>query len=109
MNSSFKLLRIYTDEAAYFGDHKVFEIVATRARAFGVAGATVLQALVGFGHTPRTHRRHVLDDDRSVVIEIIDEDVKLRAFIETLSDLEHLGPITLEAVEVLRWPPAKGG
>jgi PII-like signaling protein len=108
MNSSFKLLRIYTDEAAYFGDRKVFEIVATRAQVFGVAGATVLQALVGFGHTHRTHRRHVLDDDRSVVIEIIDEDAKLRAFVETIADLEHMGPITLEAVEVLRWPPAKG-
>lgn len=55
------------------------------------------------------HRRNVLDDDQSVVIEIIDEDAKLRAFVETLADLEHLGPITLEAVEVLRWPPAKGG
>ncbi|CAN1569085.1 MAG: DUF190 domain-containing protein [Caulobacter sp.] len=109
MNSSFKLLRIYTDEAAYFGDRKVFEVVAGRARAAKVAGATVLQALLGFGHTPNMHRRNVLDDDQSVVIEIIDEDAKLRAFVETLADLEHLGPITLEAVEVLRWPPAKGG
>lgn len=104
MNGSIKLLRLYTDEGAYFGDQKVFEVVTTRARAAGVAGATVLQALVGFGHTPHLHRRHVLDDDQSVVIEILDEEAKLRAFVETLSDLEHLGPITLEAVEVLRWP-----
>ncbi|OHC92281.1 MAG: hypothetical protein A2792_01355 [Sphingomonadales bacterium RIFCSPHIGHO2_01_FULL_65_20] len=103
MTGPIKLLRIYTDESAYFGDQKVFEVVTTRARAAGVAGATVLQALVGFGHSPRLHRRHVLDDDQSVVIEILDEEAKLRAFVETLSDLEHLGPVTLEAVEVLRW------
>ena len=85
---------------------KVFEVVATRARAANVAGATILQALVGFGHTPHQHRRHVLNDDRSVVIEIVDEESKLRAFVASLSDLEHLGPITLQDIEVLHWPAA---
>ncbi len=112
MSGPIKLLKIYTDESAYFGDHKVFEVVATRARAANVAGGTVFQAIIGFGHTPQIHRRHVLDDVQSVVIEILDEESKLRAFVESLSDLEHLGPITLEAVEVLRWPsrssPANG-
>ena len=93
MPDPIKLMRLYTDEAAYFGDRKLFEIVTGRAQAAGLAGATVLRALVGFGHTPHLHRRHLLDDDS-----------RLRAFLETLSDLEHLGPVTLEAVEILRWP-----
>ena len=43
-------------------------------------------------------------------IFILDVDIaETKAGDETLADLEHLGPITLEAVEVLRWPPAKGG
>ena len=104
MSDPIKLMRNYTDEAAYFGDRKVFEIVAERARSAGLAGATVLQALVGFGHTPHLHRRHVLDDDQSLIVELLDHESKLRGFLETLSDLEHLGPVTLEAVEVLRWP-----
>ncbi len=102
-----KLLKIYTDESAYFGDHKVFEVVATRARAAQVAGATVVKALLGFGHTPHEHRRHVLNDDQSVVIEILDEESKLRAFVASLSDLEHLGPMTLQEIEVLHWPAAR--
>ncbi len=102
-----KLLKIYTDESAYFGDHKVFEVIATRARAAQVAGATVVKALLGFGHTPHEHRRHVLNDDQSVVIEILDEESKLRAFVASLSDLEHLGPMTLQEVEVLHWPPTE--
>ena len=111
MPDPIKLMRLYTDEAAYFGDRKVFEIVAERARAAGVAGATVLRALIGFGHTPHLHRRHVLDDDQSLIIELLDQESKLRAFLQTLSDLEHLGPVTLESVEVLRWPnaPADAG
>lgn len=104
MPDPIKLMRLYTDEAAYFGDRKVFEIVTERARSAGVAGATVLRALIGFGHTPHLHRRHVLDDDQALIIELLDHESRLRTFLETLSDLEHLGPVTLEAVEVLRWP-----
>lgn len=104
-----KLMRIYTDEAAYFGDRKVFEILTERAREAGVAGVTVLRALVGFGHTSHTHRRHLLDDDQALIVEALDEEMKLRAFVERLSDLEHLGPITLEAVEILRWPDTRSG
>lgn len=105
MPGPIKVLKIYTDEAAYFGDHKVFEVVAARARAAQVAGATVVRALIGFGHTTHMHRRHVLDDDQSVIIEILDEEIKLRAFAASLADLEHIGPITLQEVEVLHWPP----
>ena len=99
-----KLLRIFTDEAAYFGDRRVFEVVAIRAREAGLAGATVLKALIGFGHTPHLHTRPLLEDDQSVVIEIVDEEQKLRAFAASLSDLPDIGLVTLEAVEVLRSP-----
>lgn len=107
MSDPIKLLKIYTDESAYFGDHKVFEVITMRARAAGVAGATVVRALIGFGHTPHEHRHHVLDDDQSVIIEILDTEPRLRAFFESLADVEHIGPVTLEAVEVLRWPADK--
>jgi len=103
-----KLLRIYTDEAAYFGDRKVFEVVAIRARERGLAGATVLQALLGFGHTPNLHARRFLEDGQSVVVEIVDEEERLRAFADSLVDLPDLGLITLEAVEVLRGSSRKG-
>lgn len=106
MTDTIKRLRIYTDEAAYFGDQKVFEVLASRARTAQVAGTTVFRALFGFGRTSHEHRRQVLDDNQSIVVEILDEESKLRAFVRTVSDLEHLGPITLETVEVLRWPPS---
>lgn len=99
-----KRLRLYTDDSAYVGDHKVHEVIATRARAMGVAGGTVFEAIVGFGHTPQRRRRAVLDDVQSIVIEILDQEPILRAFVDSLSDLDPLGPVTLETVEVLRWP-----
>ncbi len=69
--SDVKLLRIYTDEAAFHGDRKVFEEVASRARR-RLAGATVLQALIGFRRSAHLHRPHVLSRrDLSLVIEIV--------------------------------------
>lgn len=96
-----KLLRIYTDEAAYIGDRKVFEHVASLARDRKMAGLTVLEALIGFGASSHVHRRHVLESDRAVVIEIVDFDARLRAFVSDLSDVPGIGLMTLEAVEVL--------
>ena len=96
-----KLLRIYTDEAAYFGDRKVFEYVASLARDRKMAGLTVLEALIGFGTSAHVHRRHVLESDRAVVIEIVDFEDALRAFVADLSDVPDIGLITLEAIEVI--------
>lgn len=101
MSKRSKLLRIYTDEAAYFGDRKVLEVVASRAREAKMAGLTILEALVGFGRSAHVHRRHVLESDRAVVIEIVDEEASLRAFVKGLADIPDIGLMTLEAVEVL--------
>jgi hypothetical protein len=54
-----KLLRIYTDKAVYYGDRRVFEVVATRARDAKMAAVTVLKALFGFARSAHVHRRHV--------------------------------------------------
>ena len=102
MNRTMKLLRIYSDEAAYFGGRRVFEVIALRALDARLDGLTVVQALTGFGRSAHMHRRHVLEEDRSVVIEIVDEETRLRAFVQRLADLPDIGLITIEAVEILR-------
>ena len=96
-----KLLRVYTDENAYFGDRKVFELIAERARDARLGGATVIEAMIGIGRSAHTHRRHILENDRSVVIEIVDDDKKLRTFLVGLRDLKGIGLMTLEAVELV--------
>jgi len=96
-----KLLRVYTDENAYFGDRKVFELIAERARDARLGGATVIEAMIGIGRSAHTHRRHILENDRSVVIEIVEDDAKLRTFMTGLRDLKGIGLMTLEAVEIV--------
>lgn len=96
-----KLLRIYTDEAATVGDRKVFEHIVSLARRRHLAGVTVLAALLGFGRSSHLHRPDVLASDRSVVIEIIDDEDALRAFASELHAELSVGLMTLEPVEVL--------
>jgi PII-like signaling protein len=106
MDDPIKLLRIYTDETAYFGDHKLYVVISTRARDASIAGITVLRAMLGFGRSAHVHRQHVLENDQSILIEIVDNEAKLRRFVESLADLPDIGLVTLEAVEVLRTPQA---
>lgn len=101
MQGTIKLLRIYTDESAYFGDRRVYEEIASRARSQGLEGATVLQAQFGFGRASHERRKHVLEDEQSLVVEIVDQEERLRAFAASLYDLPGIGLVTIEAVEVL--------
>ena len=110
MNSgdSAGLLRIYTDERAVVGDRALFELVVARAHAAGLAGATVLRGRLGYGRSAliHTHRFFDLEDRLPVVIEIIDGEEALRRFVASISDLDRIGVITLEKVEILRAPAA---
>jgi len=101
MTEAIKLLRIYTDEGAYLGDRRVFEVIASRARDADLAGVTVLEARLGFGRSAHMHRRHVFENDRALLIEIVDEEAKLRSFVMTLDDIPDVGLMTLEPVEIL--------
>ncbi len=99
------LLRIYTDEHALLGDRPLTDVIVQRARDARLAGATVLRGSKGFGQAARLHdhRPFGLNDNFPVVIEIVDEEPQLRAFLPTLDDLKDIGLVTFERVEVLRY------
>src|SRR3546814_11649181 len=108
MTEAIKLLRIYTDEGAYLGDRRVFEVIASRARDAGLAGVTVLEARLGFGRSAHMHRRHVFENDRALLIEIVDDDAQLRSFAVALDDIPDIGLMTLGPVEILGGTDKKG-
>lgn len=108
------LLRIYTEEARRDGGRPLYESVVLKARAAGLAGATVLRGPMGFGESARIHNANILDLSANLplVIEIVDAEDKLRAFAASLAGLNDIGLVTLEKVEVLhygRGRPAAGG
>lgn len=94
------LLRLYTDEAALYGDKRLFEVIMERAKEQSLLGASVFRGRVGYGHAP-SHPRGFLDHNYPLVIEVVDEEQRLRSFVTSLSDLHGLGLATIERVEPL--------
>ena len=99
------LLRIYTDEDALYGAEALAAVIVKRAREAQLAGATVLRGSLGYGHSSRlhAHRPFRLDDNMPVVIDIVDDEAPLRAFVVTLGEFHDIGLITFEKVEVVRY------
>jgi PII-like signaling protein len=106
------LMRIYTDERARSGHKSLFEAIVCKARDSGLAGATVLRGPMGFGHTHRIQNASILNlsGNLPLVIEIVDDEPKLRDFLSTIENMKDIGLVTLEKVEILHHgvdaPPA---
>lgn len=102
------LMRIYTDERARAGSKALFEAILVKARDEGLAGATVLRGPMGYGHSQHIHNASILNlsECLPLVIEIVDDEEKLRAFFTRLEGFEDIGLVTLEKVEVLRYGAA---
>ena len=105
------LLRIYIGELDKWHHQPLYEAIVLRAREMGLAGATVLRGPMGFGAHSRMHTAKILrlSEDLPVLIEIVDKQEKIDAFIPELDQMMGDGLVTLEKVRVIRYrasPPA---
>ena len=107
------LLRVFIGESDKLGHMPLYEAIVKQARDADLAGATVLKGVMGFGATARIRTQKILDlsSDLSMVIEIVDEEEKLIAFQNLLSELFEQagcgGLATLENIRVIHYLPEK--
>jgi PII-like signaling protein len=107
------LLRIFIGESDKVGHQPLHEVIVRKAREQGLAGATVLKGILGFGATAHIRTTKILDlsADLSIVIEMVDEAVKIAAFKPLLSELIEQancgGLVTLENIRVIHYLPEK--
>jgi len=101
------LLRIFLGESDRHEHSPLYEAVVNRARAAGLAGATVLRGAMGFGASSRVHSAKILrlSDDLPLVIEIVDAEEKIQAFLPVLQEIMGGGLVTLENIRVLHYQP----
>lgn len=99
------LLRIFIGENDRFGHHPLYEAIVLKAREEGLAGATVLRGPMGFGHSSRLHTAKILrlSEDLPVVVEIIDSEQNITAFLPLLDKMVRGGLISIEEVRILRY------
>lgn len=96
------LLRIYIGEGDRHAGHPLHQWLLQAAHAAGLAGGTVLRGFAGYGASRRLHHAGILRlaEDLPLVVEIVDEEARLRAFLPQLAGVVK-GPITLERVELI--------
>jgi PII-like signaling protein len=101
------LLRVFIGESdrEKGRDRPLYEAIVLRAREAQLAGATVLRGPMGFGRHSRMHSAKPLEvsTDLPIVIEIVDAEEKVRAFLPIVDELVTEGLVTLEAVRVLKY------
>ena len=103
------LLRIFIGESDRWQHQPLYEAIVLKAREAHLAGATVLRGPMGFGKSSRVHTSKILrlSMDLPLVIEIIDSEEKIRAFLPTLDGMIGGGLVTLEKVEVIHYGAAE--
>ena len=106
------LLRIFIGESDRWEHKPLYEAIVLKARELHLAGATVLRGPMGFGKSSRLHTAKILrlSMDLPLVIEIVDTEEKVRAFLPVLDGMIKGGLVTLERVQVIEYrgePPSE--
>ncbi|MFL5029774.1 MAG: DUF190 domain-containing protein [Xanthobacteraceae bacterium] len=99
------LLRVFIGEDDKFEHRPLYEAIVLKAREMHLAGATVLRGPLGYGHSSRLHTTKILrlSQDLPLVIEMVDSQEKIDAFLPELDRMMSSGLVTLEKVQVLQY------
>ncbi len=99
------LLRIYIGELDKWHHQPLYEAIVVKAREMGLAGATVLRGPMGFGAHSRLHTAKILrlSEDLPIIVEIVDKEEKINAFLPEMDRMVRDGLITLEKVRVIKF------
>ena len=99
------LLRIFFGESDRWQNQPLYEAIVLQAREKHLAGATVLRGPMGFGKSSRLHTAKILrlSMDLPLVIEIVDSEEKIQAFLPWLDQVMKGGLVTLEKVRVVHY------
>lgn len=105
------LLRIFVGETDKVGRKPLYQAIIEEARKQGMAGSTALRGFLGFGANSRIHTTKVLriSTGLPVVVEIVDEEDKIKAFLPVLDDMIGEGLVTLEKVRVITYRHSASG
>jgi uncharacterized protein len=110
LNGEAMLLRIYIGESDHWHHKPLYEELVQAARRQGLAGATVLRGIEGFGAASRIHTSRILalSEDLPLVIEIVDTAERVEAFLAAVDEMLTEGLVTMERVQVRAYRARRG-
>jgi len=97
-----RLLRIFIGESDTHDGRPLYQAIVETLRRDGLAGATVLRGIEGFGKSSRLHTAHILrlSEDLPIVIECVDRAEKIEAILPSLDAMIREGLVTMERIDV---------
>jgi PII-like signaling protein len=100
-----KLVRIFIGESDTWHGRPLYEAIVQRVREAGLAGATVVRGIEGFGAHSRLHTSRILrlSEDLPVVIEIVDVPERIEEILPLLDEMIPEGMVTLERVDIVAY------
>jgi len=103
-----KLLRLFIGEHDRWDGKPLYEAIVLRARAEGMAGATVLRGIEGFGAASRVHTSRLLElsSDLPIVVELVDTEDKIERILPVFDEMVGDGMMTLETVHIVTYRAA---
>jgi PII-like signaling protein len=98
-----QLLRIFIGESDRWGGLPLYEAIVQEARKRGLAGATAFRGFEGFGAHSRIHTTRILrlSQDLPIVVEIVDSEERIQAFLPVLDEMVKEGLATVERATVI--------
>jgi PII-like signaling protein len=99
------LLRVFVGESDCHGDRPLYELIVLKARELGLAGATVLRGVMGFGGSSRVHTAKLLrlSADLPMVVEVVDTEERLAPLLDYLDEVVTEGLVTMERAQVITY------
>jgi uncharacterized protein len=100
-----KLLRLFIGESDLWHGKPLYQAIVERVRQEGLAGATVVRGIEGFGADSRLHTSRILrlSEDLPVVIEIVDTPERIDRVVPILDEMVREGMLTLERVQIVSY------
>ena len=106
-----QLLRIFIGESDKYEGKPLYEWLVIKAKEHGLAGATAIRGLMGFGANSRIHTSKILrlSLDLPIIVEIVDTHEKIKEFLVIIESVVKEGLVTLEKAEVHLYRSGKQG
>ena len=102
-----KLLRIFIGESDTWHGKPLYQAIVEHLRTEGIAGATVIRAIEGYGARSHLHTNRILrlSEDLPLIVEVVDTEEHIRRVLPILDEMIADGLVTLEKVDVITYRP----
>jgi PII-like signaling protein len=97
-----KLLRLHFSEHDRYNGMPLYEALAKKCQALGIAGITVLRGMEGYGESTEIHRARILAHDQPIVVNIVESAENIERLMPEIEKMVDTGMIAISDVEMIR-------